>query len=307
MAPGKAAYDPDIERSLCGDCYESDPPATILMFVRLYWDDSKTAVVGPFALMTLGGWGLRQDKLRGFARRWQEILRDYRVTEAKASALLVREGEFKGWSDSKVAAFQGALSGAIQDHMTFGVACSVIVPDYERVIAELFPKRTIYRLTYVWLMQRCMENVSHWDGLKKRDRLIVVPDDMEFPGRVKRSFYELVDDVNGPIGSTGRFVRRFIPAESHQVSGIQASDMLASGARLGTEEYLRGLVSWPIPIRAGIDRVTLPILGGYQDEANMRAGLEPYRLGLVRAQDVKPLPAHEVPISASKKRRKDSR
>ena len=303
-----ALLDLDVERSLYWDCLEYEPPATLLLMIcRLYCDESRTGGKdGPHSVMTLGGWAVPQDCLRSLNRAWRAVLKDrqFGVQEAKARDLFVREGEFVGWTEDRAEAFRARLSRVIHDHALFGVACSVIVEDYDRAVADILPRRTVYRQAYVWVLQTSLEFAVDAEELRKRDRLLVIPDDgIPHVGRVKRSFYEMVDDLNGPIGKSGRLVRRFDPMESFQVCGLQAADMLAYGVRVGTQDRIRGITPGRIAVHGLVD-VKTPILGGYYNEAAMRRSLEPFRIGLVDANIPKPLPPSDVPYSPAKKRRR---
>src|SRR5262249_8394549 len=151
-----------------------------------------------------------------FHRNWKRVLNDKRfgVTEFKASDLVVPQGEFARWRMDRAEAFRLAISEVIEQFAWFGIERSVVLDDYNRVVAELLPKLSNYRDPYIWLMQSCLELACNARALRKSERIAVLFDrGHPFLGRTRRSFYELLDDPDGPIGKSGRFVRKYETAD----------------------------------------------------------------------------------------------
>lgn len=266
--------------------------------LKCYFDESGTGGLQQ-PVMTMAGWALDIRDLKLFGRHWRRVVNDHesRVPEAKASDLHARENAYVGWSDKKALQFKLALSAVLERYALFGVAVSVIKDQYQRVIAETLPRRTVYRDEYTWVMQVCLEFAVTWGKLRRRDRLACIFDKGNpYPGRTERSFYELVDDLTGPIGGSGRIVREYCTADSIDLCGLQAAEFLAWGVRTGTMDRLAGITPDEILIQS-LHMPKAEILGGYYDEEAMRKSLAPVTRGNVQVVDVwfTPAPPSDVP------------
>jgi hypothetical protein len=264
-------YDPGVLRGLLGD---HPPRSTTHLMVKVFFDESGTD--GHSEVMTMGGWAVRGDKLAKFERTWRRVLKrpGFNVSEAKARDIERRENEFHGWSDNKVLQFRLLLSKIIKNQAWFGIEMSVVVADYERVIREVLPARSVYRDPYIWVMQGCLELACTSRPLRKHERIACLFDrGHPHPGRTERCFFELLDDPAGPIGKSGRILRDYRAADSVNFGGLQAADMLAWGVRRGTTERAGGETPDYSTVHGLLNIPGDKIVGGYYDEEALRFAL----------------------------------
>jgi uncharacterized protein DUF3800 len=201
-------------------------------------------------------------------KAWRRVLRMAGVSAFRMSQYENRIGEFEGWSDQKRFSVIIDLAAALKSTITYGVAASLVVADFQAVIVPVMTDMDDSRREpYIFLLQSCMEDIAKQVQTPLREKIAFVFERNDFTRASILDQYSYLLRVK----RWGHIYGPITFADKGDAVPLQCADMLAYEAR--KDVLNRFLTDPPRPVRKLLESLRESghlDLGFYNREALMR-------------------------------------